>query len=198
MRDYLYLWNDPAQHFIVASGITFEDLMPSLVPDRGLLLLAHGEPNAARFDSSSRFAFVPPDAISLMSREDIYSWGDFCWVDFAGRDLPEISKQDTVELLYFCHMAEPLGKKAEVAALRNRFMSWAHDDGWYLKLYYNDWAQIVRLMSPLLDRLCVPTDTKQLCDDIRAASSAWWISNGKTITCRKTHDIDSILNNGPK
>jgi hypothetical protein len=197
MRDYLYLWNDPARNFIVASGIAFEDVTPLLVPDHGLVLLAHGDPNAARHDSKSRFAFVPPDAVSSLSSEEIYSWGDFCWVDFAGRYLPEIGKRDIAELLYFCHMAEPLGK-GEVSVLRNRFMCWAHDDGWYLKLYYNDWVHVTRLVTPILDRLRVPNDARQLLDDIRRAINAWWISNGEVTTCPKTHDIDSILNSRRK
>jgi hypothetical protein len=85
-----------------------------------------------------------------------------------------------------------------VPAFRSRFMSWAHDDGWYLKLYYNEWVHITRLVSPILDRLSVPTDAGRLCEEIRTASSALWVSNGEATRCLKTHDIDSILNNRPR
>ena len=94
-------------------------------------------------------------------------------------------------------MAEPLGE-AEVPALGNRFMSWAHDDGWYLKLYYNDWRHITHLVSPILDRLGVRNNAREFFDDIRKAGSAWWISNGRATTYIMTHDIDSVLNTRPR
>ena len=39
MRKYLYIWNNPEEQFLVASGIEFKDLFPTLESSGGLVLL---------------------------------------------------------------------------------------------------------------------------------------------------------------
>lgn len=38
MRHYLYIWHDPAERMLVASGIEFKDVIPALLDADGIVL----------------------------------------------------------------------------------------------------------------------------------------------------------------
>jgi hypothetical protein len=66
-----------------------------------------------------------------LAAENIYSWGNFVWADYAGAKFPSINNEEVAELLFFSHKAKPLHRIA-LPNLSNRFLSYVHDDGWYL------------------------------------------------------------------
>jgi hypothetical protein len=78
------------------------------------------------------------DEIPKVVGENIYSWGDFCWVDYNTENFPHLTKREIAELLYFGHKAEPLNE-VRIPSLNNKYLFYAHDDGWFLKLYYVNW-----------------------------------------------------------
>jgi hypothetical protein len=87
MRDYLYVWHDPEQRFLVASGIEFKDFLPCLKSQGGIVLLDH-QSETATHDQNTSFDFVQASDLSELAAEDIYSWGNFVWADYASPTFP--------------------------------------------------------------------------------------------------------------
>ena len=188
MRNYLYIWHDPEQHLIVASGTEFTDLVDHISLSSGLILLSHGYDDA-NYDKSSRFDFIEKNDIRELQNADIYSWGDFCWVDYNSETFPFISKEEIAELLYFSHMAEPI-KNIIYPSLKNKFLCYSHDDGWFLKLYYKNWNDI----NALVKSLNITCNKDELINSLLSQKHALWVQGGSIEEEEITFDIDSILN----
>lgn len=124
-----------------------------------------------------------------MAKENIYSWGDFCWADYSSETFPEIPKKEIAELLYFSHKSEPLDQ-IRISSLQNKYLFDAHDDGWFLKMYYENWKD----MEGLIDSLELPFDRKKLIKVLNTTKDAYWISGGAIETEEATLDINEILN----
>ena len=107
MRDYLYIWHKPEQQFVVASGIEFKDFLPLLREHEGVVLIEQ-KSETAGYDANSSLNFVQASNLSELAAEDIYSWGNFVWADYAGSVFPSISDEEVAELLFFAHKAKPL------------------------------------------------------------------------------------------
>jgi hypothetical protein len=187
MRDYLYVWHDLEQHALVASGIEFNDLLPSLSSQGGVLLLEH-ESETAAHDSASSFSFVNVERLPEFATEDIYSWGNFVWVDYAHRQSLSVSDEEVAELLFFAHKARPL-RRISLPSLENKFLAYAHDDGWYLRLYYSDWQNVEALLVR-----SVPTLGAQHLSELKQGVHGFWIRGGQVKEEEKTDDVDRVLN----
>jgi hypothetical protein len=73
--------------------------------------------------------------IERLAKEDVYNYGDFCFVDYeTPQSVINLRDEQIAELLYLGHLHKPL-HSAFSKALRNRFAYIAHDDGWFCKLY---------------------------------------------------------------
>ena len=188
MRKYLYIWHVPEQHLIVASGIEFTDLVDHITLSSGLILLSHGYYNA-NYDKSSRFDFIEKNDIRELQSKDIYSWGDFCWVDYNSESFPKISKKEIAELLFFSHMAEPF-ENIIYSSLKNKFLCYSHDDGWFLKLYYKNWNDI----NALIKSLNISCNKDELIKSLISQRHAFWVHGDSIEKEETTFDIDSILN----
>ncbi|MDQ0896174.1 hypothetical protein QFZ80_000002 [Paenibacillus sp. V4I7] len=98
-----------------------------------LLLLKHNFGNA-QWNQHSRFDYVTKQEINELIENNVYGYGDFCWVDFSEEeDLDTLSNNQIAELLFFGHLAKPLHNVP-----KKRFAYFAHDDGWFNKLYITD------------------------------------------------------------
>jgi hypothetical protein len=188
MRNYLYIWHKKEQQFIVASGIEFADISGYISLSSGLILLSHCFDDA-KFDKNSRFDFIGQKGIRELSNEDIYSWGDFCWVDYDSESFPKISKKEIAELLYFSHMAEPF-KSIIYPSLKNKFLFYSHDDSWFLKLYYKNWNDI----NDLISALNISCDKDKLINSLISQRHALWVQGDSIEEEESTFDIDSIIN----
>jgi hypothetical protein len=191
MRDYLYIWHDSEHQFIVASGLEFKDLQKGLSTTGGVVLIDH-QSDTATYDRESGFHFTSSSALSELVAEDIYSWGNFAWADYVGATLPSLTKEEIAELLYFAHKAEPLCGNA-LPHLRNNFLGYAHDDGWYLKLYYKDWDKAAELLAAAIPMSLGRLSTSEL----RKGKTAFWLQSGEIHEEEMTHDVDSVLNRRP-
>ncbi|MCE5199414.1 MAG: hypothetical protein ABFD54_03840 [Armatimonadota bacterium] len=188
MRDYLYIWNDPVNRFIVASGIEFRDLADRVGSDGGLVLLESGAGFFGDYieqDKLTEFVYVPRSSIPELAKQDIYSWGNFCWVDYRGESFPALPDQEIAELLFFNHMAKPLDRLA-LPSLGNKHLCDIHDDGWYLKLFYSSWDDIIALIGARYPQLNL--------SELRTGKIAYWLSGESVDTEELSMDIDAILN----
>lgn len=188
MRNYLYIWHDAHEQFIVASGIEFKDFVPTLRGVGGVLLI-DGKSDTANYDVRSGFPIVMQSGLPLLAREDIYSWGNYVWVDFSEASCPNIADSEIAELLFFGHRGRPL-RAHDFPSLRNRFMASIHDDGWYLKLYYSRWEDMQEFLEG-----SIPLELGSLdIHELRQGVSAYWLKNGVVQSEDRTHDVDSVLN----
>lgn len=186
MRNYLYLWNDPGRRALVASGLEFADLIPTLAANGGVVMIRH---RSEQFHSEpGGFAFVGPDDLAALAAEHIYSWGDFVWVDVGTPEPPEISDDAAAKLLFFAHTGRPL-RAVDVPGLHNRFLAHTADDGWYLRLHYTDWGDIASLLASFAPDL----NATQL-SELERGVRAFWISDGQVSQEEMTHDVDSVMN----
>jgi hypothetical protein len=123
LRSYTYIWHNRDQHFVVASGIEGRDVLALLDDEDCLLLLSRvaEEGFELRADPQTRMEFARATDIAKLPQEQVYSWGDFCWVDFRGETFPKLSKQELAEILYFGQMVQPFGQ-IRIPGLGNRFL----------------------------------------------------------------------------
>jgi len=132
VRNFIYVNGmDYNNNCFYSSGIEFNEFM-SCINNRpeNLILLKHSFFNAHR-NADSRFDFVTSQEINELINDNVYSYGDFCWVDFNTlEDLDRMSDLQIAEFLFFGHMAKPL-----YSIPNSRFAYYAHDDGWFNKLY---------------------------------------------------------------
>ena len=189
MRDYLYLWHDPTRHLLIASGIELKDLAPPASASGGFLLLTHDYADAI-YDPTSKFEYVAASDIQSLINEDVYSWGDICWADYAGDSFPALTKRDVAELLYFEHTGELLDGRIALPGLGNRFLARGHDDGWFLSLYYDSWPTMI----DLLDQLELLGSAEGRNKFLSGRSGAFWLDASGLVEEEATLDIDSLLN----
>jgi hypothetical protein len=191
VRDYLYLWHDQQTNRIVASGIEFRDLVPELATAGGVVLLRHEFCDPA-YDSHSRFEFVPQDELELLAADDIYNYGDFCWVDFGrGVALAALTDEAIAGLAFFAQQARPLCD-IKIPGLANRFLCFAHDDGWYASIFYRDWREVEGLLRRLLLRLLSEEQASRTLELLGRDQSAFWCRRDSVFECERSDDIDML------
>ncbi len=111
------------------------------------LLLIKSEYYGAQLNWKSRFEFVEHNDIGHLLKDDIYNYGDFCWVDFNKiEEVDELEPVEIAELLYLGHMFEPL-KSPFFDKIQNKYAYLAHDDGWFCRLYCRDYADFGEIIA---------------------------------------------------
>ena len=188
MRDYLYIWHDPAQRMLIASGMQLRDFLPALEAGGGVLLLK-GDATAARLDARSGLPHVPRPHLAALAGEDAGAWGSHAWADYPHAALPALDGTAVAEARYFARHGQPL-REPRIAAVGNRFLAWAHDDGWYLKLFYSAWDDAAQLLASAIPAALGTLDLLAL----RLGDGGYWLRQGAVQAELKTHDIDSVLN----
>jgi hypothetical protein len=191
VRDYLYLWHDPQTKRLVVSGIEFRDFVSELQVTGGIILLRHqfGE---ALYDRASHFDFVPADGLTRLAADDIYAYGDFCWADFdRSTSMAKLSDAAIAELAFFAQMVRPLAG-TEIPGLGNHFLCWAHDDGWFARIFYSRWNAVGLILRQLLPAILGQTRAMKTLDLVRRGKEAVWCHKGTVTQCEPTEDIDAL------
>ncbi|UTC76015.1 hypothetical protein E4O03_04720 [Treponema sp. OMZ 792] len=185
MREYVYIWNNPNKNYIIASGIEFKDIANI---DKNYLLLSH-ESEIAEYDLNTRFDYIRSNKIDGLLKEDIYSFGNFSWVPYTGETFPILSKKTVAELLYFNHITEPFDKII-FEELLNEYLAFAHDDGWFLKMYYDNFQFINKILEKINKKFSCYINTSEF----QKGLYAYWIDKNGIETEIISDDIDKILN----
>lgn len=123
---------------VTSTGIEFVDFVHSLpLKLNHILLLASGFADGD-FHAGLRMEYVKQEYLQALYEENVYAYGDFCWVDFADVGaLDQLEPQEKAELLYLGHFKQPLGSPF-FEKLCNQFVYLAHDDGWLNKVFYKN------------------------------------------------------------
>lgn len=180
MRHYLYIWHDPAARMLVASGIEFNDVIPALLGADGIVLRRGSAGTAGK---PAAWQALARQQLPALAREDLHACGSHAWADYHGAP-PAPGDADVAAILGH------RGALGPPAALRSRFLAFAHDDGWYLKLLYAAWDDVAQLLASAIPPALGALDV----DALQRGSDAYWLQDGAVQAELKTHDIDSVLN----
>ena len=180
MRHYLYIWHDPAERMLLASGIEFKDCIAALGKADGIVLR---KGSAGTLKKPAAWQTLMRQQLPALAHEDIHAWGSHTWADYRGA--PPAAGDAEVAALLGHH-----GALTPLPALGSRFLAFAHDDGWYLKLFYREWDDVAALLAGAIAPSLGALDM----DALRQGADACWLQDGAVQLELKTHDIDSVLN----
>lgn len=132
-RDLIYVSRPHADDlFCYAYGIEFAEFLSGVKPPLANLLLLNHRFDAAKWNPHTGLEYVTAAEIGRLIEDDVYGYGDFCWVDVERKeDLNRLTRPQIAELLLFGHLAETLDDLPLA-----RFAYYAHDDGWFNKTYF--------------------------------------------------------------
>lgn len=147
VRDLIYVHLNQANQYVLSYGIEFEEFAAAFSGSLNhLLLLKHGFDDAD-YNMHTSLEYCPDYKVDKLAEEDVYSYGDFCWIDFIDEEgLNELTPQEIAELLYLGHLKQHL-KSPFYSKLGNRFVYLARDDGWFNKIYYRSFKDFFQLLS---------------------------------------------------
>ncbi|MGK5036990.1 hypothetical protein [Janthinobacterium sp. LB3P118] len=184
MRHYLYIWHEPAERMLVASGIEFKDFLPALGKADGIVV-RKGSAGTARKPAS--YQTLTHQQLPALAHDDLSACGSHAWADWQndGQGKPPASLEADVAA-----MLDHRGARTPLLALRSRFLAFAHDDGWYLKLFYAAWGDVAALLADAIP----PALGKLDMDALQRGGDGYWLQDGMVELELASHDIDSVLN----
>lgn len=127
------------EKYFLCYGMEFNDFIKSNSVELNNILITDGSLSDSNFNSTWLLDTVNgAEAIKNLADEDLYSLGNFCWIDYDNEvNLDNCTPEEKAEVLYLKHFLEPL-KSASIDTINNSFVYLSHDDGWYCKLYCRD------------------------------------------------------------
>ncbi len=147
LRDVFYVKAYPEDNVIEYYGMEMEEFMrcSPIKPDK--LLFLEARYSWADFHQHTGMEILEGDKINGLLQDDIYGYGDFCWVDYDKTEhLNALSPQEIAELLYLGHMFRPLDRPF-FERIQNRYAYLAHDDGWFCRLYLKQFDDLKELIA---------------------------------------------------
>lgn len=162
----IYIKIDEGQNLVHTSGVAFCDFVRGVglsgsdigfldsgieFHNRGMLIMA-GSPDECHFNMRLLMEYVAPEQVEIFTKENVYRYGDFCWVDFQREDqLEAVTDEELAQLLYMSHMKKPL-KDFRMKSLGNHFAYLCHDDGWWNNIFMADVNQYKAVIQYLLQK----------------------------------------------
>ncbi|MDQ0216305.1 hypothetical protein J2S13_002746 [Oikeobacillus pervagus] len=135
-KEIIYIHLNIASQYTMSFGIVFRDFVKSLSTDLNNVLLLKHQFDDSDFNMHTLLDYVEKENIHQLLKEDVYEYGDFCWMDFEDTDgLNELEAQEIAELLYLGHSKQHL-REPFYSKLNNQYVYLSHDDGWFNKIYY--------------------------------------------------------------
>jgi hypothetical protein len=150
VRDLIYVHLNQANQTVMSYGIEFKEFAAAFSDSLNHLLLLKHHFDDGDFNRHTLLEYVHQEKIAKLAKDDVYGYGDFCWIDFEGIDgLNELTGYEIAELLYLGHLKQHL-KVPFYNQLGNRFVYLAHDDGWFNKTYYRSIKDFYDLLSMVI------------------------------------------------
>lgn len=150
IRDIVYINGHVNKKCFITYGIEFKEFYHSLpTPLANILLLKHGFEDSD-YHYQTHMDYVEEEQIHLLAEDNVYNYGDFCWIDFEDiSSLDLLEPQDIAALLYLGHLKKPLNSPFN-NKLGNQFVYLAHDDGFYNKIYFRDVYDMKHILSRII------------------------------------------------
>ena len=140
MKTYpCYIYIDETDGYVFSTGMDFKTFAAALRGKARGLLLLKGFPRDAVYDRHTSFEYVPPkETANFIQEEDVYDYGDFCWVDFSeSKDIAKLTDEEIAALLFAAHLKRPLGSPF-FDSIGNQYLYLCHDDDYWVKVYMQD------------------------------------------------------------
>ncbi|MEN3005555.1 hypothetical protein [Dehalobacterium formicoaceticum] len=157
-RTKIYINANAKDREFIYTGIEFYEFVHYLRnPIEHILLL---KSNYMGNGFANNFELVEGlDEVGLLAKEDVNSYGDFCFVDYKQADMVnQLTDEQIAELLYLGHMYKPLTTPF-FEKLDNQFAYLAHDDGFFCKLYCRHIEDFATLLAKKIQS-CIEGKTK--------------------------------------
>lgn len=150
IRDLIYIHLNEQNQYVMTYGIEFAEFAQTLSDSINNLLLLKHRFEHGDFNTHTMFDYVSRDKLGRLVEDDVYGYGDFCWIDFEEEEaVNELPGQTIAELLYLGHVKEHL-KPPFYNYLSNRYVYLAHDDGWFNRTYYRDLNDFYRMLGEVI------------------------------------------------
>lgn len=167
-RRRIYIKATLEKNEIEYSGIEFAEFFNYLPSPMENLMIITGGSNVLSLDTRFERGLEVFDGygqIEKLTNENIYNFGNFCFVDFmSSQNVSDLSEEQIAELLYLGHLFKPL-RSPFFEPLHNNFAYLAHDDGWYCKLYCQNPLDFITVLckkiiaNELSGNICEPSDS---------------------------------------
>lgn len=136
--------------YVLSYGIEFNEFLQVNSEKIPYALLLQHKFDHTHFNLHTRLEYTDREQLQILQMEDVYGFGDFCWLDFEEEaSLEQLDGQEIAELLYMGHFKDhlhiPFYEK-----LNNQFVYLAHDDGWYNKIYYRSWTDFYHTLGVVI------------------------------------------------
>jgi hypothetical protein len=146
LRDVFYINAFQDNNEIVYYGLEFKEFIKFIPVELDNILFLKSEHYGAGYRVKYNFETIQKDELKEFTNEDIYGYGDFCWVDFDKvESINGFEPSEVAELLYLGHMFLPVNSPF-FEKIQNRYVYLAHDDGWFCRLYcrnFNDFGEVI-------------------------------------------------------
>lgn len=132
---FTYIKIDEQQSCIYTTGMTFKEFIFGMKPKINNILILSGFPEVSNWNRKLCLEYIKKEKLNDFYEEDVYSYGDFCWVDFENEsDLNNVTKEELASLLYMAHLKEKLND-FKIKSLNNKYAYLCHDDEYSVKIY---------------------------------------------------------------
>lgn len=150
IRDLVYFHLNDSGQYVISYGVEFAEFAQSLPRSLNHLLLLKHRFDDGEFNNHTQLDYVPRELLGKLAVDNVYSYGDFCWIDFEEIDgLDELTGTEIAELLYLGHLKRHL-RVPFYNKLGNRYVYLSHDDGWFNKTYYRQINDFYRMLGEVL------------------------------------------------
>lgn len=122
MKELIYIHLNAVHHYTMSYGIEFREFVKCLPKELNNVLLLKHNFDYSDFNMHTLLDYVEKDNLDRLLKEDVYEYGDFCWLDFEDTDgLNELEGQEIAELLYLGHSKQHLSGPF-YSKLNNRYV----------------------------------------------------------------------------
>ncbi len=149
-RELLYLSFLEEENKVLSYGIEFNEFMNCIEGRPKNILILEGDYWGSAFDFTTRCHICVENDIEEFIAEEVYNYGDFCWIDFSDvKGLRSMTRLEAAELIYLGKLQQPV-QSPFFEKLNNRFVYLAHDDGWNNIIYYRDIQEYRDVLNRLI------------------------------------------------
>lgn len=150
ISDLVYIHLNEHGQYVISYGVDFSEFSQSLPRTLNHLLLLKHRFEDGEYNPHTSLEYVPREKAEKLAKDNVYKYGDFCWIDFEEIDgLDELTGQEIAELLYLGHLKQHL-KVPFYNKLDNRYVYLSRYDGWFNKTYYKQMNDFYRMLGNLL------------------------------------------------
>lgn len=140
-----YFNNDYMKNILICSGVSISEFM-NFVDGLERIIIVKGD--CIGDTAYNKFeVFESRKSILKYFKEDQKILGDFCFMDYSDLENPrKLNSMEMGYMLYCAHMFNIRNKKV-INSLDNHFVCMTHDDGFYMKIFYDSEEMIFSLIE---------------------------------------------------